>query len=70
MIDKEVNKELNIKAIDVLRTALGTMVMFPTEVTNPDTFQKEVRGSVQRPILEGEIRKETESKLRELINSL
>lgn len=61
------DKELNIKAIDVLRTALGTMVMFPIEVTNPDTFQKEVRGSVQRPILEGEKRTKVENKLLELI---
>lgn len=63
-------RELNIKAIDVLRTALGTMVVFPIESTNTETFQKQVTGSVQRPILEGENRSKVEDKLLELIDEL
>lgn len=64
------SKEEKIRAIDVLRTLLGTMVMFPVEITNPDTFQKEVKGSVQRPIIEGEDRNIVKNKLIELIKSI
>lgn len=63
-------KELNIKAIDALRTVLGTMVIIPTEGINRDTFQNEVKGSVQRPIIEGEDRNKIKDKLLELVNSL
>lgn len=65
------DKELNIKAIDVLRTALGTMVIRPIFKTDPsDITNKLLVSNFQYPIIEGEARKEAEDKLRELINSL
>lgn len=62
--------EEKIKAIDALRTVLGTMVIVPTEETDPDTFKKVVTGSVQRPILEKEVRKIVENKLIDVVHSL
>ena len=53
--------------IEKLIKALGTMVIHPIENTNPDTFQKEYLGSVQKPILEGEDREKVLNKLVELI---
>ena len=50
------NQDQKNALIEQTIKALGTMVLFPQEVTNPDTFQKEVKGTVQRPILEGEDR--------------
>lgn len=62
--------EITIKAIDTLRTALGTMVIIPNEETDPNTFKKIVSGSVQRPILEGEDRDKVKKKLLELVDNL
>lgn len=64
------NSEAVIKAIDVLKTVLGTMVLIPIMKTNPDTFTKEAVGAVQRPIVEGDNRKVVEDKMLELIKSL
>lgn len=64
-------KELNIKAIDVLRTALGTMVIKPVFKMDPaDVTNKLLVSNFQYPILEGEARMEAEDKLRELISFL
>lgn len=62
--------EESIKAIDALRTVLGTMVIVPTEETDPGTFKKVITGSVQRPIIEGEDRNKVKTKLLEIIDSL
>lgn len=67
MIKDEVVK---VKAIDALRTVLGTMVIIPTEETDPNTFKKVSLGSVQRPIIEGEDRNIVKNKLIELIKSI
>lgn len=63
--------EEKIKTIDVLKTVLGTMVIFPIESFDLENVgQKKITGSVQRPILEGENRTKVENKLLEIIDSL
>jgi len=63
--------EDKIKAIDTLKTVLGTMVIFPIETFDLENVgQKKITGSVQRPILEGENRTKVERKLLELIDSI
>lgn len=62
--------EEKIKAIDALRTVLGTMVIVPTEETDPDTFKKVVTGSVQRPIIEGEDRIKIKNRIISIIETL
>lgn len=64
-------KENLIKSIDVLKTVLGTMVLFPIEEFDlQNVGQKKITGTVQRPIIEGERRTKVESKLLELIDKL
>ena len=62
--------EDTIKAIDVLRATLGTMVQEPTYHKSEIVGEKEFKMYIQYPILAGEARREAEIKLRELINSL
>lgn len=57
--------------IETLIKALGTMVIFPIEESNPNEIGKKVvTGTVQRPILEGENRRIVEAKLIQLVQSL
>ena len=57
--------------IETLIKALGTMVIFPVEETNPNEIGKKVvTGTIQRPILEGENRRIVESKLIQSVQSL
>lgn len=64
-------KDLTIKAIDALKTVLGTMVLFPIEEFDLNKIgSKNITGSVQRPIVEGEDRIKIQNKLLELINKL
>lgn len=62
--------EETIKAIDALRTVLGTMVIVPTEETDPGSFKKVVTGSVQRPIIEGTSRDIVKNQLLNLVDKL
>lgn len=62
--------EEKAKLIESLIKLLGTMVMFPIEKTNPDTFTKEVIGNVQRPILEGEDREVVKEVLLGIVTSI
>lgn len=64
------NADTAIKAVDALRTLLGTMVIIPNEETDPNTFKKIVTSSTQRPILEGEDRTKVKNKLLAIIDSL
>ena len=69
-----VNPEVRMTALDktdrieqVIK-ALGTMVLFPQEITDPNNIGKKMYGQpVQRPILEGEARTKVLNKLVELI---
>lgn len=73
--NKYYDKNIKYNMTDLDRTerieqvikALGTMVIHPIEETNPDTFKKEYKGNVQKPILEGENREIVIKKLVELI---
>lgn len=57
--------------IEILIKALGTMVIFPVEESNPNEIgKKTVVGTVQRPILEGSQRDKVTAKLLELVDSL
>lgn len=54
--------------IEQVIKALGTMVLVPTEITDPNNIGQKVYGQpVQRPILEGANRDKVLNKLVELI---
>lgn len=54
--------------IEQVIKALGTMVLFPTEISDPNNIGQKVYGQpVQRPILEGANREKVLNKLVELI---
>lgn len=54
--------------IEQVIKALGTMVLFPQEISDPNNIGQKVYGQpVQRPILEGEARTKVLNKLVELI---
>lgn len=60
-----------IGSIETLKSVLGTMVIFPDIVSDPNNIgQKIHRGSIQQPILLGDNRKIAEDKLVELIGKL
>lgn len=59
-----------VKRIDILIKALGTMVLKPQFETDQVTFRKTCIASVQEPILLDENRKVAEDKLIQLIKSL
>lgn len=54
--------------IEQVIKALGTMVLFPTEISDPNNIGQKIYGQpVQRPILEGANRDKVLNKLVELI---
>lgn len=54
--------------IEQVIKALGTMVLFPQEISDPNNIGQKVYGQpIQRPILEGEARTKVLNKLVELI---
>lgn len=58
------------KLIDSIIKALGTMVVFPLEESDPNMIgKKNIVGNVQRPILEGVNRDKVLTKLVEIITS-
>lgn len=63
--------EHKIKAIDVLRTLLGTMVLKPEFKTDPnDITSKVLISNNQHPIVEGVERKVVLDKMIDLVKSL
>lgn len=59
------------QSIDMIIKALGTMVLFPDEVSDPVNIGKKIyRGTKQMPILLDKDRENAVNKLTELINKL
>lgn len=60
-----------IKAIEVLKTVLGTMVQEPIYESNQQIIgEKQFKMYIQKPIIEGEDRTKIKNKLMELVHQL
>lgn len=63
--------EEKLQVIETLKSALGTMVVEPNFISDPNNIgQKTYAGNIQKPILEGNDRSNVLQVLNSIINSI